>query len=134
VNDELLLGALLRIADAVESIASKLEPCVSGVTAPDRSSRSHMLERPVSAIDLPLRVRNVLFGFHWQRRAERDPTWPKVCQTVGDLCSRTPQDLLGLRGLGETSLRAIREELEKHGLHLGMAYGNARPAEGAVPT
>ena len=43
-----------------------------------------------------------------------------VISTVGELVTRTEQDLLGVRSFGRTSLREVKRRLEELGLSLGM--------------
>ncbi|MEY4821508.1 MAG: DNA-directed polymerase alpha subunit [Planctomycetota bacterium] len=40
-------------------------------------------------------------------------------RSVGELVQRSEDDLLAVRSFGKTSLREVKEELEKLGLHLG---------------
>ena len=39
-------------------------------------------------------------------------------ETIDDLCSKTPYDLLALKGIGRRSVEMIEEELEYHGLEM----------------
>ena len=39
---------------------------------------------------------------------------------IGDLVSKTDDDLLAVRSLGRTSLREIKKKLEDLGMNLGM--------------
>ena len=41
-------------------------------------------------------------------------------KTVKELIQRTPSQLLNMRNFGRKSLKQLKKELEKHGLHLGM--------------
>ncbi|ADE56791.1 DNA-directed RNA polymerase subunit alpha [Aminobacterium colombiense] len=63
-----------------------------------------LLSRPVRELELSIRSENCLLrgGIH----------------TIGDLLTRTRDDLLKIRNLGKISLREIEERLEKQGLRL----------------
>ncbi len=63
-----------------------------------------LLSRPVRELELSIRSENCLLrgGIH----------------TIGDLLTRTRDDLLKIRNLGKISLREIEEKIEKQGLRL----------------
>jgi DNA-directed RNA polymerase subunit alpha len=63
------------------------------------------LRMPVSDLELSVRASNCL-------------ETAKI-RTVGELVQRTEDDLLSVRSFGKTSLREVKSELEKIGLHLG---------------
>ncbi len=63
------------------------------------------LRMPVSELDLSVRASNCL-------------ETAKI-RTVGELVQRSEDDLLAVRSFGRTSLKEVKEELEKLGLHLG---------------
>ncbi len=42
--------------------------------------------------------------------------------TVRDLVSRTDEDVIEIRGFGETTLIEVRPKLAAHGLRLGMKF------------
>ncbi|MFM1822611.1 MAG: DNA-directed polymerase subunit alpha [Planctomycetota bacterium] len=63
------------------------------------------LRMPVSELELSVRASNCL-------------ETAKI-RTVGELVQRTEDDLLAVRSFGKTSLREVKNELEKIGLHLG---------------
>ncbi|MCE2882237.1 MAG: DNA-directed RNA polymerase subunit alpha [Planctomycetaceae bacterium] len=63
------------------------------------------LRAPVSELELSVRASNCL-------------ETAKI-RTVGELVQRSEDDLLGVRSFGKTSLREVKQELEKLGLHLG---------------
>ena len=63
------------------------------------------LRMPVSELELSVRASNCL-------------ETAKI-RTVGELVLRTEDDLLSVRSFGKTSLREVKSELEKIGLHLG---------------
>lgn len=64
------------------------------------------LHMNVDDLDLTVRARNCLES--------------AVIATVGELVTRTEQDLLGVRSFGRTSLREVKRRLEELGLSLGM--------------
>ena len=63
------------------------------------------LRMPVSELDLSVRASNCL-------------ETAKI-RSVGELVQRSEDDLLSVRSFGRTSLKEVKEELEKLGLHLG---------------
>lgn len=63
------------------------------------------LRMPVSELELSVRASNCL-------------ETAKI-RTVGELVQRSEDDLLSVRSFGKTSLREVKAELEKMGLHLG---------------
>ncbi|MDO4586596.1 MAG: DNA-directed RNA polymerase subunit alpha C-terminal domain-containing protein [Planctomycetia bacterium] len=71
-----------------------------------RDRMSQILSLPVTDFELSVRSRNCLktMGIN----------------TLGDLCRRSEQELLGSKNFGETSLDEIREMLTLKGLKLGM--------------
>ncbi|MFM7051203.1 MAG: DNA-directed RNA polymerase subunit alpha [Planctomycetota bacterium] len=63
------------------------------------------LRMPVGELELSVRASNCL-------------ETAKI-RTVGELVQKSEDDLLGVRSFGKTSLREVKQELEKIGLHLG---------------
>jgi len=63
------------------------------------------LRMPVAELELSVRASNCL-------------ETAKI-RSVGELVQRSEDDLLAVRSFGKTSLREVKEELEKLGLHLG---------------
>jgi DNA-directed RNA polymerase subunit alpha len=63
------------------------------------------LRMPVTDLELSVRASNCL-------------ETAKI-RTVGELVQKTEDDLLGVRSFGKTSLKEVKSELEKMGLHLG---------------
>ena len=63
------------------------------------------LRKPVSELELSVRASNCL-------------ETAKI-RSVGELVQKTEDELLGVRSFGKTSLREVKSELEKLGLHLG---------------
>lgn len=64
------------------------------------------LDLPISELELSVRAANCM---------EID-----AILTIGDLCSRTEDQLLGIRNFGKTSLHEIDKKLSARGLSLGM--------------
>lgn len=71
-----------------------------------REAAYHQLQLPIKELDLSVRALNCLEG--------------ENIQTIGDLCRRTPDDLMKLRNFGRTTLKEIEKKLEERGLKLGM--------------
>lgn len=64
------------------------------------------LSAPITELDLNVRANNVM-------KAER-------IFTIGDLVSRTEEQLLDFRNLGKTTLKEVKRKIEDMGLHFGM--------------
>ena len=71
-----------------------------------RDRQNQVMNLPVSDFELSVRSRNCLKNMG--------------INTLGDLCKRTEQELLGSKNFGETSLVEIKEMLTLKGLHLGQ--------------
>ena len=65
-----------------------------------------LLMRPITELDLNVRANNCM-------RAER-------IHTIGDLVSRSEDDLLEIRNLGKTTLKEIKKKIEDMGLRFGL--------------
>jgi DNA-directed RNA polymerase subunit alpha len=68
------------------------------------SGREQMLNKPVSELQLSVRARKALQLLN--------------IQTIGDLCSHTEAELMGIKNFGSTSLVEVREKLGDMGLGL----------------
>lgn len=68
------------------------------------SGREQMLNKPVSELQLSVRARKALQMLN--------------IQTIGDLCSHTEAELMGIKNFGSTSLVEVREKLGEMGLGL----------------
>lgn len=68
------------------------------------SGREQMLNKPVSELQLSVRARKALQLLN--------------IQTIGDLCSHTEAELMGIKNFGSTSLVEVREKLTEMGLSL----------------
>jgi DNA-directed RNA polymerase subunit alpha len=79
----------------------------------DEDSRRR-LQTPVSALDLSVRASNALEA--------------EGIQTVGDLVSRTEEEMMKLKNFGRTSLKEVEKKLET----LGLRFREA-PAAAATP-
>ncbi|MEC8559393.1 MAG: DNA-directed RNA polymerase subunit alpha C-terminal domain-containing protein [Planctomycetota bacterium] len=66
----------------------------------------HILNKPVSALELSVRARKALQQLG--------------VQTIGDLASRTEAELMGVKNFGQTSLVEIREKLSQFNLDLRL--------------
>jgi DNA-directed RNA polymerase subunit alpha len=77
----------------------------SGATALPDDLRGK-LEMPIGALDLSVRASNSLEA--------------EGILTIGDLVSRTMDDMLAFKNFGRTSLKEVQKKLEDHGLALGM--------------
>ncbi|ARN56075.1 DNA-directed RNA polymerase subunit alpha C-terminal domain-containing protein [Sedimentisphaera salicampi] len=71
-----------------------------------KSTRSRILEKPISEYELSVRSRNCLKKMN--------------INTIGDLLRISEQELLSYKNFGETSLTEIRAILESEGLRLGQ--------------
>lgn len=68
------------------------------------SGRENALNKPVSELQLTVRARKALQLLN--------------IQTIGDLCSHTEAELMGIKNFGATSLVEVREKLTEFGLTL----------------
>ena len=85
--------------------SSRISEAASAAAAMD-DEFVRKLNMSVDDLDLTVRARNCLES--------------AVIKTVGELVSRTEQDLLSVRSFGRTSLREVKRRLEELGLSLGM--------------
>ncbi len=69
-----------------------------------------LLMRPITELDLNVRANNCM-------RAER-------IHTIGDLVSRSEDDLLEIRNLGKTTLKEIKKKIEDMGLRFGVSLAD----------
>lgn len=82
------------------------EPGLPKETKVNAEAAYHQLMLPLAELDLSVRALNCLEG--------------ENIQTIGDLCRRTPDDLMKLRNFGRTTLKEIEKKLEDRELKLGM--------------
>ncbi len=75
------------------------------------SGREQMLNKPVSELQLSVRARKALQLLN--------------IQTIGDLCSHTEAELMGIKNFGSTSLVEVREKLGEMGLSLRVLEEDA---------
>ncbi len=68
------------------------------------SGKEQLLSKPVSELQLSVRARKALQMLN--------------IQTIGDLCSHTEAELMGVKNFGATSLDEVREKLTEWGLSL----------------
>jgi DNA-directed RNA polymerase subunit alpha len=83
---------------------------------PEERSTSPDLDLPIEALDLTERPRNCL------KRAQ--------INTIGELVSKTEEDLLGITNFGEKSLQEVLQRLDDRGLSLARGAGARAEAEG----
>ena len=104
-------GKELQRAPTIEvaPAASSFEIALDEPEAP--SAGSEHFERDIADLDLSVRAANCM------EVAE--------IKTIGELCARTEEQLLGVRNFGKTSLREIKKKLEGFGLSLGMEDAKA---------
>lgn len=78
----------------------------SGRKSDELERTRQLLMRPITELDLNVRANNCM-------RAER-------INTIGDLVSRSEDDLLEIRNLGKTTLKEIKKKIEDMGLRFGI--------------
>jgi DNA-directed RNA polymerase subunit alpha len=81
-------------------------PSASAAPSGDLSEVRRTLELPISHMDLSVRASNSLEA--------------EGIQTIGDLVSRTEDELMMIKNFGRTSYKEIQKQLEKLNLKLGM--------------
>jgi DNA-directed RNA polymerase subunit alpha len=72
----------------------------------ERRETADRLAMPLSSLGLSARAMNSLQKAH--------------LETVGDLCRRTEEELLGVEAFGRTTLKEVTAKLDEQGLSLGM--------------
>jgi DNA-directed RNA polymerase subunit alpha len=87
-----------QAADDGKSAVARRAPVVSGNIAPD------VLSKSVSDLELSVRSRKALQRLN--------------INTIGELASRTEDELLGCKNFGQTSLNEIKQQLTSFGLSL----------------
>ncbi|MFM8729475.1 MAG: DNA-directed RNA polymerase subunit alpha C-terminal domain-containing protein [Planctomycetaceae bacterium] len=97
---ELLQAHGLRIGQHLHKIHSR-EHIVDQSLSPEEQA---MMNKLVTDLNLSVRSRKCMSRLN--------------IQTVGQLCQRTPDELLASRNFGVTSLNEIREKLKDHGMRL----------------
>lgn len=73
---------------------------------PELEEKERILSLPVKEIELSVRASNCLEAAN--------------IKTIGDLVSKTEQEMLKYRNFGKKSLEEIVQKLKKYDLHLGM--------------
>lgn len=89
-----------------ESAGSVLVPAEIAAQGAGEADLVRKLMMPISELNLSVRASNCLES--------------EQVNTVGELVSRTENDLLEVRAFGKTSLREVKAKLEELGLSLGM--------------
>jgi DNA-directed RNA polymerase subunit alpha len=110
------LGAAKPAAAAVPAAApAPVAPsAVTGGSEGDEDQRKK-LSMPISALDLSVRASNCLEA--------------EGIQTVGDLVSRTEDEMLKLKNFGRTSLREVEKKLESMGMRFRAGAATAATPE-----
>ena len=85
--------------------------------SPDAERLRELLNQPVDIIELSVRASNCLKA-------------AKI-RTIGDLVSKTDDELIGFKNFGKKSLDEIKERLSELSLSLGMDISGAQPAKPA---
>jgi DNA-directed RNA polymerase subunit alpha len=109
---EILKGAVHVFVPAPALGASAATPASSDAAAPvtlrpePTGKLKDMVGQPVDMIELTVRASNCLKA-------------AKI-RTIGELISKTEEELLGFKNFGKKSLEEIKERLTEMGMHLGM--------------
>jgi len=99
---EMLTAKGLRLGQALENQQDMIRRAV--YERLKGTPQEHLLDKPFAELDLSVRARKALqmLGI----------------MTIGDLCSRTEAELLGIKNFGTTSLIEVNEKLTNLGLSL----------------
>ena len=89
-------------------------PAVSAAAGDDLAELRRKMELPIAHMDLSVRASNCLEA--------------EGIQTIGELVSRTHDELMTLQNFGRTSLKEITRKLEDMNLRLGMDVAEIRGA------
>ena len=89
-----------------EFIAGKVEVGAAARESEEAEELRKKLSLPITELDLNVRANNCM-------KAER-------IYTIGDLCARSEDQLLGIRNLGKTTLNEVKKKIEDMGLNFGM--------------
>lgn len=101
----LRVGQNLQPAKPKEQPASWVAPGLNFLATPDLSPQEQaLLSRSVADLNLSVRARKCMARLG--------------ITTLGELCQRTPDELLATKNFGVTSLNEIRQQLAEHGLKL----------------
>ena len=87
-------------------VSTSAPAAVTGVPAADVERLRELLNQPVDIIELSVRASNCLKA-------------AKI-RTIGDLVSKTDEELIGYKNFGKKSLDEIKERLSELSLSLGM--------------
>lgn len=98
-------GALLKYSVTPFSPSSEVSPGVEEETKEEDEEIKELFQQPVEVLELSPRALNGL------RRAE--------IKTIGELVSKTEEDLMAIKNFGDKSLEEIKEKLKEIGLSLG---------------
>ena len=111
------------LSSAAKTLIGLIEPFASLGEAqglemgarPEERSTSPDLDLPIEALDLTERPRNCL------KRAQ--------INTIGELVSKSEEDLLGITNFGEKSLQEVLQRLDDRGLSLARSAASLRAEE-----
>ena len=102
--DEALRQAARQIQDYLTVFAGVEAEEAMVEESAEEAMRQRILETPIEDVDFSVRTYNCLKK--------------SGINTIGDICERTAEDLLAIRGLGEHSLAEVVEKLAQFGLSL----------------
>jgi DNA-directed RNA polymerase subunit alpha len=109
-------GAAVRPVAAAAPAPAAAAPSSAPVGgAEGAEDQQRQLGMPISALDLSVRASNCLEA--------------EGIQTVGDLVSRTEDEMLKLKNFGRTSLREVEKKLESMGLRFRAGAATAASPE-----
>ncbi len=101
---KMLASKGLKLGQAIERQQSAAKQAVYEQLKQQAGSNEEVLNRPVSELQLSVRARKALAVLN--------------VQTIGELCTKTEAELLGVKNFGMTSLLEIKEKLAELGLSL----------------
>ncbi len=113
------LSIFITFEEEVEEVPAEAPATAAAVSAsPDAERLRELLNQPVDIIELSVRASNCLKA-------------AKI-RTIGDLVSKTDDELIGYKNFGKKSLDEIKERLSELSLSLGMDLsGVAQPSKPA---
>jgi DNA-directed RNA polymerase subunit alpha len=101
---QLLGSKSLSLGMSKEQLAAKRRPEIDKEILEKNKDKQDVLRLPVSQLELSARPRACLEKAH--------------ITTIGELISKTPEELLSVKNFGQVSLNEIRQKLAKYGLSL----------------
>jgi len=94
----------LRLGQAIQQQQQQARDALYEQISEESGAEKELLGKGVEALGLSVRAQKALSLLN--------------VQTIGDLCSRSRDELLGIKNFGQTSLNEITERLEENGLSL----------------